>query len=54
MKTLRFCCALLALFVVGSLLQAADPLRGSRPNIVLVITDDQGYGPVGRHGHPWI
>jgi len=30
------------------------PLAGSRPNIVLVITDDQGYGPVGRHGHPWI
>lgn len=27
---------------------------GARPNIVLVITDDQGYGPIGRHGHPWI
>ncbi len=54
MKTLRFCYALLAVFVIGSMLQAADPLRGSRPNIVLVITDDQGYGPVGRHGHPWI
>ena len=33
---------------------AADSLNGSKPNIILVITDDQGYGPVGRHGHPWI
>ena len=24
------------------------------PNVILIITDDQGYGPVGRHGHPWI
>ncbi len=33
---------------------AAAPLAGSRPNIVLVMTDDQGYAPLGRHGHPWL
>lgn len=33
---------------------AAGELAGSKPNVVVVITDDQGYGPVGRHGHPWI
>lgn len=33
---------------------AAEPLAGSAPNIILMITDDQGYGPLGCHGHPWI
>ena len=37
-----------------SVVAAEDSLEGSKPNIILVITDDQGYGPVGRHGHPWI
>ena len=34
--------------------RATTELTGSRPNIILMMTDDQGYGPVGRHGHPWI
>ncbi|MBQ99983.1 MAG: arylsulfatase [Verrucomicrobiales bacterium] len=33
---------------------ASSALAAKKPNIILVITDDQGYGPVGKHGHPWI
>jgi arylsulfatase A-like enzyme len=33
---------------------AVAQLAGSKPNIIVVITDDQGYGPIGRHGHPWL
>ena len=33
---------------------AVADLAGSKPNIILVMTDDQGYGQVGRHGHPWL
>ncbi|MEM7697101.1 MAG: arylsulfatase [Verrucomicrobiota bacterium] len=29
-------------------------LEGSRPNIILVITYDQGYGDLSCHGHPFL
>jgi arylsulfatase A-like enzyme len=33
-------------------LAAASPHAGSRPNIIFILTDDQGYGDLSAHGHP--
>lgn len=46
----------LALGAGRTSLHGAEPgaLQGAKPNILLIITDDQGYGPIGRHGHPWL
>jgi len=51
----------LCVMLGGLLCLAASPataltggLAGRRPNVVLVMTDDQGYGEIGVHGNPII
>ena len=43
---------LLSALALGGAAAAADPLAGSRPNVVFVLTDDQGYGDISAHGNP--
>ncbi len=44
---------LAALFSAVALAAAtAAPLAGKRPNIIFLLTDDQGYGDLSAHGNP--
>ncbi|MDD4873213.1 MAG: arylsulfatase [Kiritimatiellae bacterium] len=37
-----------------TLTAGTNALAGRRPNIILILTDDQGYGDLGRNGNPVI
>ena len=41
--------ALTAIFALGTRGIAQD-----KPNVIFIMTDDQGYGDLACHGHPWV
>lgn len=45
---------LLALPLLANPLLEPSALAGTKPNIILVMTDDQGFGQQACHGHPWL
>ncbi|TWU56443.1 Arylsulfatase [Rubripirellula tenax] len=44
----------LVLLLSSSGVLFAQERSSTKPNIIYIMTDDQGYPVVGAHGHPWI
>ena len=53
---LIFCGCLVAgvAFTIAPVAEASRSSAGLRPNVVVIITDDQGHGDLGFHGNPKI
>lgn len=51
MKANQYLFILLLYFIAGKA-TAGENSDGKKPNVIIVLTDDQGYGDISRHGHP--
>jgi arylsulfatase len=52
MKRLFLLASLLACAAFSHAAAPAKPIAGAQPNIVFILTDDQGYGDISAHGNP--
>src|SRR5438270_2915601 len=43
---------LFAIFCLGSLIVSGRGAEASKPNVVIILTDDQGFGELGVTGNP--
>jgi len=55
-STVNRCVVVLLAAVVlhGAIVRAAGTEASRRPNVIFVMTDDQGYKDIAAHGHPYI
>lgn len=51
-KILQLACVIYALFFVSAL--AAGQSSQAKPNVIIILTDDQGWGDLSFHGNPYI
>ena len=48
-KTIAFCALLITILIVNCKKKTENP-----PNVIIIMTDDQGYGDLACHGNPYI
>ena len=49
-----YCNIFILIVLVGFISCSNSELQKKPPNVILILTDDQGIGDLGCHGNPWL